>query len=321
MSDVKVKDTVRPLVGLRRQVVQVDSPTEQRNPRTMDIDLMSTVGILGALNAEDKLVPDAVNAVLPQIARAVDFAVEALRGGHRVHYVGAGTSGRLATLDAAELVPTFNVPADWFVAHHAGGPRALRQAVENAEDDDTAGAAELRESVEPGDFVLGLTASGRTPYVLGALAAASEAGCRTALVSGNPRSQNVPGVDVLIAVDTGPEAIAGSTRMKAGSAQKIILTAFSTATMIKLGRTYSNLMVSMRATNAKLRGRNVRILREATGMSEQDCSEALAESGDDLKVALVHLLSGVDTTTAGKALEANQGHVRNALASLHMRAS
>ncbi|KFU78986.1 N-acetylmuramic acid 6-phosphate etherase [Amycolatopsis lurida] len=309
------------MMTVPRQVVHVDSPTEQRNPRTTDIDLMSTMGILGAINAEDRRVPEAVAAVLPQVARAVDFAVEALRSGNRVHYFGAGTSGRLATLDAAELVPTFNVPSDWFIAHHAGGARALRQAVEDAEDNAKAGAAEVAESVAPGDFVLGLTASGRTPYVLGALAAASRRGARTALVSGNPAAVTPPGVDVLIAVDTGPEAIAGSTRMKAGTAQKIILTAFSTATMIKLGRTYSNLMVSMRATNAKLRGRTIRILREATGMSMADCSDALTEADGDLKVALVHLLSGEDVANAAKALAANDGHVRKALDSLRVRAS
>ncbi|MEU3626259.1 N-acetylmuramic acid 6-phosphate etherase [Amycolatopsis coloradensis] len=309
------------MMTVPRQVVHVDSPTEQRNPRTTDIDLMSTMGILGAINAEDRRVPEAVAAVLPQVARAVDFAVEALRSGHRVHYFGAGTSGRLATLDAAELVPTFNVPSDWFIAHHAGGARALRQAVEDAEDDAKAGAAEVAEAVAPGDFVLGLTASGRTPYVLGALAAASRRGARTALVSGNPATVTPSGVDVLIAVDTGPEAIAGSTRMKAGTAQKIILTAFSTATMIKLGRTYSNLMVSMRATNAKLRGRTIRILREATGMSMADCSDALTEAEGDLKVALVHLLSGEDVANAAKALAASDGHVRKALDSLRVRAS
>jgi N-acetylmuramic acid 6-phosphate etherase len=312
---------VRRMMTVPRQVAHVDSPTEQRNPRTEDIDLMSTIGILGMINAEDHLVPDAVHAVLPQVARAVDYATEALRNGHRVHYVGAGTSGRLATLDAAELVPTFNVPEDWFVAHHAGGEKALRQAVENAEDDAKAGAAEMTTSVEPGDFVLGLTASGRTPFVLGGLAAASRRGARTGLVSGNPAAVRPQGVDVLIAVDTGPEAIAGSTRMKAGTAQKMILTAFSTATMIKMGRTYSNLMVSMRATNAKLRGRTVRILREATGMTTQDCSDALTESGGELKVALVHLLSGADVARSAAALEANNGHVRNALNTLHVRAS
>ncbi|MFI5607119.1 N-acetylmuramic acid 6-phosphate etherase [Amycolatopsis sp. NPDC051903] len=302
------------------QAVHVDSPTEQRNPRTVDIDLMSTMGILSSINAEDRRVPDAVAAVLPQLARAVDYAVEALRAGGRVHYVGAGTSGRLATLDAAELVPTFNVPADWFVAHHAGGEKALRQAVENAEDDDEAGAAELAASVRPGDFVLGLAASGRTPFVLGALEASSRLGAHTGLVSANPRAAKPAGVDVLIAVATGPEVIAGSTRMKAGTAQKLILTSFSTATMIKLGKTYSNLMVSMRATNAKLRGRTIRILQEATGLTMAECSDALTDAGGDLKVALVHLLSGSDVEHAAAALEANSGHVRKALDSLHLRA-
>lgn len=189
------------------QVVHVDSPTEQRNPRTTDIDRLPTLGILGVINAEDRRVPEAVGEVLPQLATAVDYAVEALRNGHRVHYVGAGTSGRLAVLDAAELVPTYNVPEDWFVAHHAGGAQALQKAVENAEDDATAGADELSAAVEPGDFVLGLTASGRTPYVLGALLAASRKGAHTGLVSGNARALRPAGVDVLIAVDTGPEVI------------------------------------------------------------------------------------------------------------------
>ncbi|MEV6896313.1 N-acetylmuramic acid 6-phosphate etherase [Amycolatopsis sp. NPDC051372] len=309
------------MMSVPTQAVHVDSPTEQRNPRTVDIDLMSTMGILSAINAEDRRVPDAVAAVLPQLARAVDYAVEALRGGGRVHYVGAGTSGRLATLDAAELVPTFNVPPDLFVAHHAGGEKALRQAVENAEDDDEAGAAELAAVVQPGDFVLGLAASGRTPFVLGALEASSRLGAHTGLVSANPRASKPAGVDALIAVATGPEVIAGSTRMKAGTAQKLILTAFSTATMIKLGKTYSNLMVSMRATNAKLRGRTIRILQEATGLTMADCSDALTEAGGDLKTALVHLLSGSDVEHSAAALEANSGHVRKALDSLHLRAS
>lgn len=313
--------TVRRMMTVPRQVVHVDSPTEQRNPRTTDIDRLSTEGILAAINTEDRQVPDAVREVLPQLAIAVDYATEAIRGGHRVHYVGAGTSGRLAVLDAAELAPTFNVPPDWFVAHHAGGERALKHAVENAEDDARAGAAEVSSSVAPGDFVLGLTASGRTPFVLGALLAAKRRGARAALISGNPGAVVPPGLDVLIAVDTGPEAIAGSTRMKAGTAQKIILTAFSTATMVKLGRTYSNLMVSMRATNAKLRGRTVRILHEATGMSTADCAEALNEAGGDLKVALVHLLAGVGVGEATQALSVSDGHVRDALESARAHAS
>jgi N-acetylmuramic acid 6-phosphate etherase len=299
-----------------RQAVHVDSPTERRNPRTTDLDQLSTLDLLRSINAEDRLVPDAVAAALPALATAVDFAVDALRGGHRVHYVGAGTSGRLATVDAAELAPTFNAPADWFAVHHAGGSTALKQAVEDAEDNDEGGAAELAASASPGDFVLGLTASGRTPYVMGALRASRELGARTGLVFSNPHATGLLDIDVLIEVDTGPEVVAGSTRMKAGTAQKLVLTSFSTAVMVKLGRTYSNLMVSMRATNAKLRGRTLRILREATGLPQQECAQALDEAHGELKVALVHLLSGVGTAQAARALEATDGHVRHALSVL-----
>jgi N-acetylmuramic acid 6-phosphate etherase len=296
--------------------VHVDSPTERRNPRTTDLDQLSSLDLLRSINAEDRLVPDAVAAALPALASAVDYAAEALRGGHRVHYVGAGTSGRLATVDAAELVPTFNAPREWFVVHHAGGERALQNAVEDAEDDDEAGASEIARTVSAGDFVLGLTASGRTPYVLGALRAARERGARTGLVFSNPHATGLLDIDVLVEVDTGPEVVAGSTRMKAGTAQKLVLTAFSTAVMVKLGRTYSNLMVSMRATNAKLRGRTLRILQEATGASQQECAIALDEAHGDLKVALVHLLSGVDPERAAAVLAATDGHVRKALNTL-----
>lgn len=303
-------------MAVPRQAVHVESPTERRNPRTMDLDRLSTLDLLRSINAEDRLVPDAVAAALPALATAVDLAVEALRAGCRVHYVGAGTSGRMATLDAAELAPTYNAPAEWFAVHHAGGEHALQSAVEDAEDDDEAGAAELSRDAKPGDFVLGLTASGRTPYVLGALRAAGERGARTGLVFSNPHATGLMDIDVLVEVDTGPEVVAGSTRMKAGTAQKLVLTAFSTAVMVKLGRTYSNLMVSMRATNAKLRGRTLRILREATGLDQQECAVALDAAQGELKVALVSLLSGADTERAAAALSANDGHVRRALTAL-----
>jgi N-acetylmuramic acid 6-phosphate etherase len=302
--------------GTSQDTVQVDSPTELRNPDTTDIDQLSTVEILREINAEDASVPHAVAEVLPELARLVDYAVDALRTGHRVHYVGAGTSGRLAVLDAAELVPTFNIPPDWFVPHHAGGAPALLAAVENAEDDELAGSAEMQRHARAGDVVIGLTASGRTPYVLGAVHTARLAGARTGLVSANPGAPANADVDVAIAVNTGPEVIAGSTRMKAGTAQKLVLTAFSTAVMVRFGRTYSNLMVSMRATNAKLRGRTLRILHEATGAGAQDCAEALAAADGDLKVALVQLLSGVDTGRAATALTGAQGYVRGALYAL-----
>lgn len=290
-------------------------PTERSNPSTTDIDLLDTLELLHVLNAQDRTVPEIVGRALPDLARAVDLAVAALRAGHRVHYVGAGTSGRLAVLDAAELVPTYNVPSDWFVAHQAGGDEAMRHPVENAEDDAETGDATIRAAVEPGDFVLGLTASGTTPFVLAGLRAASERGATTGLVSANPNN-TLDSADVLITVDTGPEPITGSTRMKAGTAQKLVLTAFSTAAMVRMGRTYSNLMVGLVATNAKLRGRTLRILREATGASEEACTRALNAADGDLKTAIVHMLADVDTETAAAALSSADGHVRDALRAL-----
>nr|WP_219905429.1 N-acetylmuramic acid 6-phosphate etherase [Actinopolyspora mortivallis] len=292
------------------------SPTELSNPRTTDIDQLGTLELLHRLNAEDASVPTAVERVLPEIARAVELAVRSLENGGRVHYVGAGTSGRIAALDAAELPPTYNVPPEWFVVHLAGGQPAASGAVENAEDDDSAGAAAVREAAEGSDLVLGLAASGRTPYVLGALRAARELGAGTVLVSANPHRAEGPPVDVEVVVETGPEPITGSTRMKAGTAQKLVLNSFSTAVMVRLGRTYSNLMVDMVATNTKLRERTVRILREATGASESECLAALRTTRGQLKTALVHLLGGVDAARAAEALARTHGHVRDALRAL-----
>lgn len=301
---------------MSHRIASSESPTEQRNLRTTDLDRLPTTEILQMINTEDSVVPGAVRAALPQLARAVDWAADTLRAGGRIHYVGAGTSGRLATLDAVELVPTFDVPQDWFVAHHAGGERGLRRSVANAEDDASAGARELTATATADDFVLGLTASGRTPYVLGALRGAKQCGARTGLVSANPTTSGSPDIDVLIAVDTGPEAIAGSTRMKAGTAQKTVLTTFSTAVMVKLGRTYSNLMVSVQATNEKLRGRTIRILREATGLAAEECAAALAQADGDVRASLLHLLSGAEIPDAVAALSSTGGHVRAALESL-----
>lgn len=296
--------------------VLVKAPTEARNPRTTDIDQLSTVDVLRRINDEDKLVPEAVSEVLEELAELVDLAVTAIRAGGRVHYAGAGTSGRLAVLDAAELVPTFNVAPDLFVSHHAGGTGALLTAAENVEDDTEHAAAEIAESVTANDLVIGIAASGRTPFVLGALRAAGELGARTALISANPEAEGNALVDVAIAVNTGPEVIAGSTRMKAGTAQKLILNAFSTTVMIRLGHTYSNFMVSMRATNAKLRGRTLRILREATDADEQRCAEALEAADGDMKTALVSLLANVDSARAEQALDRSEGNVRAALTEL-----
>ena len=293
-------------------VTTVSSPTEQRNPRTLEIDTVSTLDVLQLINAEDALVPPAVAAVLPQLAVVVDRAVDALRGGHRVHYFGAGTSGRVGVQDAAELMPTFDLEPNRVVAHHAGGVGALVTALEDVEDDTSAGWADA-DDVDAGDVVVGLAASGRTPYVLSALSRSRAAGAFTVLVSANPDAPAGVDVDVHLGLDTGPEAIAGSTRMKAATAQKLVLHSLSTAVMVRLGRTYSNLMVGMVATNAKLRGRLVAILVEATGQASDRCSAALAEAQGDVKVALVSLLSDVPVASARTALDRNGGIVRAAL--------
>jgi N-acetylmuramic acid 6-phosphate etherase len=293
----------------------VTSPTEQRNPRTLAIDAVGTSEILQLVNNEDALVAGAVSAVIPELTKAVDAAVEAVRGGGRVHYFGAGTSGRLAVLDAAELLPTFHVPDGLVVAHHAGGMQALLRAVENVEDSEDGGAADAA-AVTGQDLVVGLAASGSTPYVAGALKAARTAGATTVLVTSNPDAPLAPLADIVVAADTGPEVIAGSTRLKAGTAQKMILNAFSTTLMIKLGRTWSNLMVDLVATNKKLRGRMLRILGEATGADPAACEAALAEADGELKPALVHLLTGTPIPAARAALESAEGRVATALAEL-----
>ncbi|MCO6005935.1 N-acetylmuramic acid 6-phosphate etherase [Actinoallomurus purpureus] len=287
-------------------------PTEGRNPRTVDIDLLPTLDVLRLINAEDEQVPGAVAKVLPQVAKAVDLAVDALRDGGRVHYFGAGTSGRLAVLDAAELPPTFGIEPGLVVAHHAGGLGALSQAIEDVEDDDDLGARDA-EDVRLGELAVGITASGRTPYVVGALRAAARRGAHTALISSNPAAVFGAEVDVNIAVDTGPEAVTGSTRMKAGTATKLVLNAMSTAAMVRLGRTYSNLMVSVDALNSKLRGRVIKILVEATGLDAETCATALAGAGGDTRIALLSLLCDVPPDHAAEALAETGGSVRDAM--------
>ena len=290
--------------------------TEQRNPRTASIDRMSSLDLLRLINDEDCHVPDAVAAVLPVLAAAVDLAVEALSGGHRVHYVGAGTSGRLAVLDAAELGPTFGVPPGRVVAHLAGGAAALTEASEGAEDDEDAGAA-VMAGVEAGDLVVGVTASGRTPYVRAALITARTRGAHTVLVSANPASPIARHADLHVAPDTGPEVVTGSTRMKAGTAQKLVLNAFSTATMVRLGRTYSNLMTDMVPRNDKLRDRQLRIVAEATGADLDRCRRALLAADADARVAVVTLISGIGVDRARRALDEASGHVHLALRMLN----
>ncbi|GAA4706937.1 N-acetylmuramic acid 6-phosphate etherase [Phytohabitans rumicis] len=299
-----------------KAVVRVAAPTERRNPRSVDLDLMSTRDVLGVINEADRTVPAAVAGVLDEITAAVELAVAAIRGGHRVHYFGAGTSGRVGVIDVAELPPTFNSPDDWFCAHLAGGDEAMFRAVEDAEDDVDAGAREAAGCVRPGDLVVGLAASGRTPYVLGALRSARTIGARGVLVAADPEAAAATEVDVFIGMDTGPEVVTGSTRMKAATAQKLVLNAFSTAVMVRLGRVYSNLMIDMVATNAKLRGRMISILIEATGMDEELCRRALADANGDLKTALVALVSGAGVADSRAALARSAGQVRGALSLL-----
>jgi N-acetylmuramic acid 6-phosphate etherase len=291
------------------------TPTEQRNARTVDIDLLPTRAILGLLNQEDELVPAAVRPLLGTLAAVVDEAADRIRRGGRVHYFGAGSSGRIAVLDAAELIPTFGLAPGVVIAHLAGGDDAMNRAVEGVEDDDALGRA-AAAGVTGGDVVIGVTASGRTPYVGGALAAASGCGAYTALVTCNPGAPLHPLARAVLAAETGPEAIAGSTRLKATSALKLILNSFSTALMIRLGKTYSNLMVEVRAVNSKLRSRTLRILSDASGAGEEACAAALAQADGDLRVAMVMLLGSAPGPAAQQALAAGDGGVRGALSRL-----
>ncbi|MFF2299689.1 N-acetylmuramic acid 6-phosphate etherase [Arthrobacter sp. NPDC058127] len=305
--------TVQPQTGEESAWLKIS--TEERNTRTLDLDQRSTLGILEALNDEDRLAPEAVRRVLPTLASLVDAAAASVRNGGRVHYFGAGTSGRLGVLDAAELRPTFNLPEGVVVAHQAGGDVALTRAVENAEDswDDGVKAA---ADVRAGDVVVGIAASGRTPYVGAALTVGRERGAVTALVTCAANPELAPLADYVLAAETGPEALAGSTRLKAGTAQKLMLNGFSSALMIRLGRTWSNLMVSMVATNKKLHSRTVRILMEATGQPENACLSALDASDGELKVALTTMLTGAGPARSREALESAGGSVRTAVANL-----
>jgi len=293
----------------------VSSRTEERNWRTADIDLVSTEQVLRLLNAEDATVAGAVAVAIPALAAVVDRVVERVRAGGRVHYFGAGTSGRIGVMDASELIPTFGLEPGVFVAHHAGGDHALDTAVEGAEDDETLGIRDAR-AVSASDVVVGITASGRTPYVAGALRAARAVGALTVLVSSNPAAPLAALAQHPVLMDTGPEAIAGSTRLKAATAQKMVLNALSTAAMVRLGRTYSNLMAGMSGTNAKLRQRQVTILREASGAREDACRAELARCGGDLRLALLCLLTGLEPEAAADALTDVGGSLRGALSHL-----
>lgn len=287
---------------------------EDINPLTRDIDTLDTEAILRLINEEDQGVPLAVAKVVPAIAAVVEQVVAALNAGGRLLYVGAGTSGRLATLDAAECLPTYGIDPQRIQAIMAGGPKAMTEPAEGAEDDAAQGARDM-DALRVGerDMILGIAASGRTPYVVGALDRARTLGASTAALVGNPRGPVAAAANLVIAPDTGPEVVAGSTRMKAGTAQKMILTMISTAAMIRTGRTYGNLMVHMRVSNAKLRRRAIRMVSQATGASEETARAALTAAGSQISTAIVMIETGLSPSQARERLAQADGVVRQAL--------
>lgn len=288
--------------------------SETRNPATMGLDEMTTLEMVGCFNREDRKVPEAIEKVLPAIAQAVDLAAAALKAGGRLIYLGAGTSGRLGVLDASECPPTFGVPHGMVIGLIAGGPGALLKAVEGAEDDATLGEADLLAlNLTATDIVVGLAASGRTPYVIGALRYARQLGCPTVAISCNPDSPIAHEAQVAISPVVGPEALTGSTRMKSGTAQKLVLNMLSTGAMVKLGKVYENLMVDVKATNVKLVDRACRIVVEATGAERSQAEAALKQTRFEVKPAILMILAGVDAEEAQQRLQQHDGYLRAAL--------
>ena len=284
------------------ELVGLASPTEERNPASAELDALDARGMVEVILSEDAKVAAAVHARSAEIAALVEVCVAAIADGGTVHYVGAGTSGRLGVLDAVELAPTFDADPSMVTAHLAGGPGAFLAAVEGAEDSAAQGAQLVESECRAGDVVIGLAASGRTPFVRGALEAARAAGMPTALISANPAAALAPAADHPILLDVGPEVVTGSTRMKAGTAQKLTLNALSTATMVRLGTTFGNLMIQVRPTNAKLVARTVRMLVQASGTAPEEAARVLEAADGSVRVALVALLSGTDAEAAGAAL-------------------
>lgn len=277
------------------------SPTELRNPRTTDIDQVPVEQMLELMYDEEARAIDAVRTAAPEVAQAVEAAYECLVTGGNIHYFGAGASGRLAVLDATESTPTFGTEPGMFAAHFAGGAAALTDSGLDFEDSAELGAHDAA-TLTSTDLAIGITASGSTAYVRGALGRAHETGARTVLVSCNPHSVLRELADIAVIIDTGPEALTGSTRLKAGTATKVVLNSFSTTLMIRAGRTYSNLMVGLVATNGKLRDRAVRVLVQATACSEEQGRMMLDECDGQIPLALVRLLSGCSADEAKNAL-------------------
>jgi N-acetylmuramic acid 6-phosphate etherase len=287
--------------------------TEAMDPRFAQIDRMSTAELAATMNDADQTVPAAVRAALPQVVAAIDAVAERMARGGRLIYIGAGTAGRLGVLDASECPPTFSTPPELVVAIIAGGPAAVVTPAEGAEDDAEAGAAAIDDAgVGPLDSVVGIASSGRTPYVVAALSRARELGAFTAGLTANVGSAVAKAAEQPIEVVVGPEVLSGSTRLKAGTAQKLVLNMISTITMVRLGKTYGNLMVDVRPTNHKLRERAVRIVRQTTGADSSAARAALVAAGWDVKAAAVTLRLGVDVPAARARLEAAGGRLRDA---------
>jgi len=288
--------------------------TEQQNPASASIDAVSTEEAMRIINAEDRRVAGAVEREIPAIARAVDAIVAAIEKGGRLFYIGAGTSGRLGVLDASECPPTFSVPPDLVQGIMAGGEAALSRATEATEDDPAMGARDLlARGFNRGDVLVGITASGRTPYVLGAGAEAKKMDALTVGICCSPDSELSAAVDIAIAPLVGPEVVAGSTRMKSGTAQKLVLNMLSTGTFIRLGYVYGNLMVNVQPKNVKLVDRATRIIAQASGVSYERAGAVLAEAGKNVRTAILMARTGVGREEAERRLAAAGGRISKAL--------
>lgn len=289
--------------------------TEQINPAWTGLDLKSSFDIAQIINEEDRKVAAAVQRTLPQIARGIDWITDGLEKGGRLIYVGTGTSGRIAALDASECPPTFNVPSSTVQFVMAGGERALARAVEADEDSRQLGASEIRKK-KPGqnDVVVGIAASGRTPFTVAAVEYARRAGAKTIALTCNPNSPLEAAAELAIVVETGPEVVAGSTRMKAGTAEKLVLNMLTTGAMVRLGYVYGNLMVHLRQKNSKLTERAITIVQKALEIERDEARRALARAKNDVPVAIVMVKAGITPVQAMNCLKRSHGHVRRAIA-------
>ena len=288
--------------------------TEQRNPNSMQLDSLSAQELVALINREDQQVALAVEKCLPQIASAVEKIVTAFERGGRLVYVGAGTSGRLGVLDASECPPTYGVQPEMVVGLIAGGDHALRHPIEGAEDNVQQGQADLEEiDFSARDVLVGIAASGRTPYVLGALNYAKQLGATTVSIASNPKSKRAEVADIAIETVVGPEVLTGSSRMKSGTAQKLVLNMLTTASMVLIGKCYQNLMVDVQASNEKLKARALKIVMEATECDNETAANVLAKANGQVKLAILMQLSGLDALEAQSLLDKSNGKLRQAL--------